>query len=173
MTTLNRVYLAGNLTRDPVVKQMPSGTPVADLRLAVSERFRRKDGEVVETTCFVDVVAWGKQAEWCGSYLSKGMPLLVEGSLQLDQWDTPAGEHRSRLKVRAQRLQFVGRANGAARTDGEVEDEDEGRGAAAPAAAPAVAADRPAAGARKAGRADRTDRTDKDAQPGAGADMPF
>ena len=58
MTTLNRVFLAGTLTRDPVVKQTPSGQSVADLGLAVNERFRRQDGEVVESTCFVDVEAW-------------------------------------------------------------------------------------------------------------------
>ena len=82
---MNRVYLLGNLTKDQEVKYLADGTPVADLRLAVSETYRsRSSGEQVETTCYVDVVVWRKQAEACGQYLSKGAPVLVEGKLHLD-----------------------------------------------------------------------------------------
>lgn len=110
MTGFNRVVLVGNLTRDPELRQIPSGTSVADLGLATNERYRNRDGETAETTCFVDVVAWGKQAESCNQYLSKGAPVLVEGRLQLDQWKTNEGQNRSKLRVKADRVRFLGRA---------------------------------------------------------------
>ena len=109
MGSMNRVFLMGNLTRDPQVRQTPSGRSVADLGLAVSERYRTREGEAAETTCFVDIVAWGRQAEACGEYLNKGAPVVVEGKLRLDRWETPEGEKRSRMKVQAQRVQFLGR----------------------------------------------------------------
>jgi len=109
MTGFNRVVLMGNLTRDPAVRQLPSGTSVADLGLAASERYRNKDGEQVEKACFVDIVAWGRQAETCGQYLVKGAPVLVEGRLQFDQWETDDGQRRSKLRVRADRVQFLRR----------------------------------------------------------------
>jgi single-strand DNA-binding protein len=110
MTGFNRVVLMGNLTRDPEVRHIPSGTPVADLGLATNEVFKNSAGEQVERTCFVDIVTWGRQAETCGQYLSKGAPVLVEGRLQLDQWQTGEGERRSRLRVRADRVKFLPRA---------------------------------------------------------------
>ena len=108
MASLNRVYLCGRLTRDPEVRHTPSNLAVADLGLAVSDSYKNKAGELVETVCFVDIVVWGRQAETCGQYLSKGSPVLVEGRLQLDQWQTQNGEKRSRLRVRADRVQFLG-----------------------------------------------------------------
>lgn len=109
MSYVNRVFLLGNLTRDPELRHTPSGTAVADLGVAVSERYRNKAGEDVETTCFTDVVTWGRQAEACAQYLAKGAPVMVEGRLQLDRWETDAGEKRSRIRVRADRVQFLGR----------------------------------------------------------------
>ena len=109
MPSMNRVYLAGNLTKDPEVKYLPDGTAVADLSVAINESYRnRTTGEDVEQTCYVDVVAWRKQAETCGKYLSKGSPVLVEGRLHLDKWEAQDGTKRSRLRVRAQRVQFLG-----------------------------------------------------------------
>jgi single-strand DNA-binding protein len=110
MASMNRVFLMGNLTRDPELRHTPGGTAVADLGVAVNETFTNKDGKRVESKCFADVVAWGKQAEACAQYLAKGAPVLVEGGLQFDQWETDKGEKRSRLRVRASRVQFVGRA---------------------------------------------------------------
>jgi len=107
MASLNYVVLAGNLTRDPVVRNTPSGTAVADLGLAVSDKYKNKAGELVETTCFVDIVVWGRQAEFCQQYLHKGSPVLIEGRLQLDQWESKEGEKRSKLRVRADRVQFL------------------------------------------------------------------
>lgn len=109
MASLNRVFLMGNLTRDPEVRTTPSGAAVADLGLAVNERYTNRDGEKVETTCFVDLVAWRRQAELCQEYLAKGSLVSVEGSLKLDQWETEAGEKRSKLRVTANRIQFLGR----------------------------------------------------------------
>jgi len=114
MSAMNRVFLMGNLTRDPQLRKTPSGQAVSDLGLAVSERYRNKAGEVVESTCFTDIVVWGRQAELCGQYLIKGARILVEGRLQLDQWQTEAGEKRSRLRVRADRVQFLNRTRTAA-----------------------------------------------------------
>jgi len=120
---MNRVFLMGNLTRDPQVRHTPSGDAVSDLGLAVSEQYTNKAGEKTESVCFADVVVWGKQAEACGQYLSKGSPVVVEGKLQLDQWQTEAGEKRSRLRVRAMRVQFIGRPKNGAGTGHEPAEE--------------------------------------------------
>lgn len=108
MASYNRVLLMGNLTRNPEIRYTPSGTAVADLGLAVNENFKNKAGETVEQTCFVDVVVWGRQAETSSEYLHKGSPVFVEGRLQLDQWENQQGEKRSKLRVRADRVQFLG-----------------------------------------------------------------
>lgn len=107
MASANIVVLCGNLTRDPDVRQIPNGMSVCDLGLAVNENYKNKAGELVETTVWVDVVVWGKTAENCGQYLHKGAPVLVEGRLQLDQWEKD-GEKRSKLRVRADRVHFLG-----------------------------------------------------------------
>lgn len=109
MGSLNRVFLMGNLTRDPQVRKTPSGSAVSDLGVAVSDSYTNKSGEKVETTCFADVVVWGRQAETCGQFLAKGSAVVVEGRLEYDQWETQQGEKRSRLRVRADRVQFIGR----------------------------------------------------------------
>jgi single-strand DNA-binding protein len=111
---MNRVFLAGNLTRDPELKQTGSGLSVADLGLAVNERYKNRNGEQVERVCFADIVVWGRQAETCTQYLAKGAAVLVEGSLQLDRWENADGQPRSKMRVRANRVQFIG---GRARAD--------------------------------------------------------
>ena len=122
MANLNRVILAGRLTRDPEVRYTPSGTAVADLGFAVSDNYRNKAGELVERACFVDVVVWGRQAETSGEYLRKGSPALIEGRLQFDQWENQQGEKRSKLRVRAERVQFLSNRKS---EDGEHDAEDE------------------------------------------------
>jgi len=107
MASFNKVILVGNLTRDPEKKYLPSGVAVADLGLAVNESYKNKEGEWVEKPVFIDVVVWDRQAENCAQYLSKGSPILVEGRLQLDTWETPQGEKRSKVRVRADRVQFL------------------------------------------------------------------
>jgi single-strand DNA-binding protein len=131
MSTLNRVFLMGNLTRDPEVRYTPSGTAVGDLGLAVNETYKNKAGETVESTVFVDVEVWARQAETCAEYLFKGSPVFVEGRLKLDQWENQQGEKRSKLRVRADRVQFLGSPKRTEATDESSKD------AAAPAPMPA------------------------------------
>ncbi len=107
MASLNKVFLIGNLTRDPEVRYLPSGTAVADLRLAVNRKYKTQQGEDKEETCFVGVSAWGRQAETCGQYLSKGSPVLVEGRLRYEEWEKD-GQKNNRLTVTAERVQFMG-----------------------------------------------------------------
>jgi single-stranded DNA-binding protein len=88
MANLNKVFLIGNLTRSPELRYTPSGTAVADLRMAVNRNYTTQGGEKREETCFLTVVVWGKQAESCGEYLDKGSPIMVEGRLQTRDWET-------------------------------------------------------------------------------------
>jgi single-strand DNA-binding protein len=111
MSSMNRVFLAGNLTRDPELKQTGTGTAVADLGVAINDNYKNRNGEQVERVCFADVVVWGRQAETCSQYLAKGAAVLVEGSLQLDRWENAEGESRSKMKIRANRVQFIGRGH--------------------------------------------------------------
>jgi len=112
---VNRVCLAGHLTRDPVLRKTNGGTAVADLGLAINEEYTGKDGATVQQACFVDVIVWGKSAEAAGVHLRKGDPALVEGSLAFEQWETKQGEKRNRLRVRALRVHYMnGKRNGGA-----------------------------------------------------------
>jgi len=108
MASFNKVILMGNLTRDPEVRYIPSGTAVCEFGLAVSEKFKNQAGDEVEQVCFADIIVWGRQGETCGEYLSKGRQAMIEGRLQFDQWKTKEGESRSKLRVRADRVQFLG-----------------------------------------------------------------
>lgn len=117
MATLNKVLLIGNLTKDPALRYTPGGAAVADLRLAINTTYVNKAGERTDEVCYVDIVVWARQAETAAEYLSKGSPIFVEGRLQLDTWETSAGEKRSKMRVRAQRIQFLGRAKGSAPRD--------------------------------------------------------
>jgi len=107
MPSLNHVFLMGNLTRDPEVRYAPSGDAVADMHLAVSRKYKTRDGQDHEETCFIGVAAWGRTAENCGKYLHKGSPVFVEGRLKYDQWEKD-GKKNSRITVTAQRVQFLG-----------------------------------------------------------------
>jgi len=99
----------GNLTRDPELRYTPSGTAIAKLGLAVNRVWRDAEGQQKEETTFVDVDAFGKQAETLGQYMQKGRPILLEGRLKLDQWeDKNTGQNRSRLGVVLERFSFVG-----------------------------------------------------------------
>lgn len=127
MSSLNRVMLIGNLTRDPEIRTTPKGVSVADLGLAINRNYTTESGEKREDVTFVDVVVWGKVAENAGRYLSKGRPIFVEGRLQLDTWqDKESGQNRQRLRVVAERLQFLGAPSGAA-GDGEGSGESRGQ----------------------------------------------
>ncbi len=99
--------MIGNLTRDPELRHLDSGTAVAKLGLATSRRYTARDGEQREDVCFIDVDVWGRQAENCSQYLSKGRQVLVEGTLQLNQWETETGEKRSRHVIQARTVRFL------------------------------------------------------------------
>ena len=133
MASYNKVILMGNLTRDPEVEFLPSGTAVANFGLAMSERYTdRQSGEQRENVCFVDVEAWDRQAEIVGEYFKKGSPIFIEGALKFDSWEAEDGTKRNRLKVRLQRFQFVGGRRDEDETGGGYAD-------AQPAAAPTQA----------------------------------
>jgi single-strand DNA-binding protein len=111
MASFNRVVLMGNLTRDVEVRYLQSGMAVADIGLAVNDRRKNQAGEWVEEATFVDITLWGRTAEVAGEYLSKGSPILVEGRLKLDTWETD-GQKRSKLKVVGERMQMLGGRSG-------------------------------------------------------------
>ncbi|MDI6758730.1 MAG: single-stranded DNA-binding protein [Candidatus Omnitrophota bacterium] len=108
MANFNKVFLMGNLTKDPELRYTPQGTAVANLRMAVNRKFRNKNQELKEETCFISAVVWDKQAETCNQYLKKGSALFVEGRLQSRSWEDNAGQKRSIIEVKAERVQFLG-----------------------------------------------------------------
>lgn len=118
--SLNKVLLIGNLTRDPELRYIPSGTAVCDLGMALNNRWTGKDGQKHEDTTFVDVTLWARSAELASEYLHKGDPVFIEGRLQLDQWQDKEGQKRSRLRVVGERMQFLprGGAGGGGRSGG-------------------------------------------------------
>lgn len=119
MASYNRVILLGNLTRDPEVRYTPQGTAVCDVGIAVNERRKNAAGEWVDEVVYVDVTLWGRTAEVAGEYLTKGSPLLIEGRLRLDTWESQDGQKRSRLRVVGERMQMLGsRGSGEGATGG-------------------------------------------------------
>ena len=113
MASFNKVILVGNLTRDPELRYTPKGLAIAKIGVAVNRRWTSESGEQRDETTFVDVDAFGKQAETIGQYLKKGRPILIEGRLRLDQWDDKqTGQKRSRLGVVAESVQFLGSPTG-------------------------------------------------------------
>ena len=123
MASLNKTFLIGNLTRDVDMKYTPSGKAVANFGLAINRTYTDANGEKVEDTCFVDIVAWDRLAEVCGDYLSKGRPVFVEGRLQMDSWETEDGQRKTKLKVVAQNVQFLGGKSGSETESPEEVDE--------------------------------------------------
>ena len=107
MASFNKVVLVGNVTRDPELRYIASGTAVTDIGLAVNDRRKTATGEWVEETTFVDVTLWGRTAEVAGEYVTKGSPLLIEGRLKLDTWEKD-GKKNSKLRVVCERMQLLG-----------------------------------------------------------------
>ena len=112
MANYNKVILIGNLTRDPQLRYTPSQMAVCDFGLAMNRRWRTPEGEQREEVCFVDVTAWGKQAETLAKYVTKGRQLFVEGRLTFSQWDDKSGQKRSKLTVTVEQFQFLGGPGG-------------------------------------------------------------
>ena len=141
MANFNKVILAGNLTRDPELRYTPKGLAIAKIGLAINRSWKTETGEAKEEVTFVDIDAFGKQAETIGQYLKKGRPILVEGRLKLDQWDDKqTGQKRSRLGVVLESFQFLDSGN-----RGESGAEAPRRSAPAASAAPTAAAAEPEA----------------------------
>jgi single-strand DNA-binding protein len=154
MASLNKVFLMGNLTRDPELRHTAGGTAMTTLSLAVNRAYNGKDGERREETLFVDVTVWDRQAELCCQYLKKGSGIHVDGSLKLDSWDDKTtGEKKTKLKVHAERIQFLDRRDGvsgegepapaARRSNYEPRAATGGAAARPPASAPTTAPRRP------------------------------
>lgn len=108
MASFNKVILMGNLTRDPELRVTPKGTAVCQIGLAINSTYKDKEGNQKEEVTFVDVDVFGRQAEVIAKYMAKGRPILVEGRLKLDSWESKEGDKRSKLKVVLENFQFVG-----------------------------------------------------------------
>ena len=107
MASLNKVFIMGNLTRDPELRYVPSGTAVATFTVAVNRVYTSQAGEKKQEVSFIKVVVWGRRAEVCGEYLSKGSPVFVEGRLQSRSWESQDGQKRSATEVIADNVQFL------------------------------------------------------------------
>ena len=107
MASLNKVFLIGNLTRDPELRYVPSGSAVATFTVAVNRVYKTQSGEKKEQVSFIRIVVWGRRAEVCGEYLSKGSPLFVEGRLQSRDWEAQDGQKRNTIEVIADNIQFL------------------------------------------------------------------
>lgn len=108
MASLNKVFLIGNLTRDPELRYTPSGTAVASFGIAINRTWTGQSGEKKEEVCFVDINMFGRRAEVINEYFSKGNPIFIEGRLQFNQWETKDGQKRNTLRVVAENFQFIG-----------------------------------------------------------------
>ncbi len=138
MASFNKVIIAGNLTRDPELRYTPKGMAIAQITLAVNRKWKSETGEMKEEVSFIDVDAFGRQAEVIGQYLRKGRPFLVEGRLKQDTWeDKNTKQKQSKIKVVLESFSFID------------SNRNEGEGGAAPAAPrparPAAAPSAPAA----------------------------
>ena len=140
MASFNKVIIAGNLTRDPELRYTPKGTAIAQITLAVNRKWKSETGEMKEEVSFIDVDAFGRQAEVIGQYLRKGRPFLVEGRLKQDTWeDKNTKQKQSKIKVVLESFSFIDSNRG------------EGEGGSVPAASapraarPAAASSAPAA----------------------------
>lgn len=126
MADLNKVFLMGRLTFDPELRRTPGGTAVTELRMATSRTWAGRDGERREEKLFIDVTVWDRQAENCCQYLHKGSPIHVEGFLKMETWDDKnTGEKRSKIRVQAERVQFLEARRGEAANDAGSPSEDD------------------------------------------------
>jgi len=120
MVALNKVLIAGRLTRKPELRKTPNGISVTDLLVALNREFTTLGGDRQQEVCFVDVVVWGKQAETCAQTLDCSSPVLIEGRLQLDVWHAKDGEKRCKLRVAAERVQFLEKKGAAEKIPAEI-----------------------------------------------------
>jgi len=107
MVSFNKVFLVGNLTKDPELRYTPQGKAVTNLRIAANTPFKDRSGETKKETCFINVVVWGQMAEVCNQYLEKGRSVFIEGRLVSRSWQNSEGKSRSSIEIRAARVQFM------------------------------------------------------------------
>ncbi len=127
MANFNKVILLGNLTRDIELRHTQGGQALAKFGMAINRKYS-VNGEAKESTCFVDITAWGRQAEVLSQYLKKGSQLFVEGRLDFQTWESPEGGKRSKLEVVLENFQFVGGKAGGAGGGGGAPGAEEGGG---------------------------------------------
>ena len=152
MASFNKVILMGNLTRDPELRVTPKGTAVCQLGLAVNSTYKDKEGNTKEEVTFVDVDVFGRQAEVIAKYFTKGRPILIEGRLKLDSWESKEGDKRSKLKVVLENFTFVG-----SRGDSAGGDSSGGSSSSEDSVPPPRAAARGNAGAARPANVDEED----------------
>ena len=111
-SNINTVVITGNLTKDPELRSLPSGTSVCKLRVAVNSRRKDASGEWVDKPNYFDVTVWGAQGENCATYLSKGRPVAVEGRLEWREWEAQDGNKRQAVEIVANSVQFLGSRDG-------------------------------------------------------------
>ena len=136
MASVNKIFLIGNLTRDPELRYTPKGTPVCDIAIAVNRNYTGEDGSKSQETTFVDVTLWSRLAEVANEHLRKGRPVFIEGRLSQETWTDQSGNKRTKLKVVAENLQFLGSREGEATPSGAPRSQ-------APSSAPRQAAAQP------------------------------
>ena len=111
-TNINRVILTGNLTRDPELRSLPSGTQVCELRIAVNSSRKDESGNWVDKPNYFNIKVWGAQGENCATYLTKGRPVAIDGRLDWREWEGQNGEKRQAVEIVADRVQFLGSRDG-------------------------------------------------------------
>jgi single-strand DNA-binding protein len=110
-SNINRVILTGNLTRDPELRNTPSGTSVCKLRIATNTRRKDASGQWADKPNYFDVTVWGAQGENCATYLQKGRPVAIDGRLEWREWEAEGGGKRSAVEIIAESVQFLGGRN--------------------------------------------------------------
>ena len=128
MSSYNRVTLVGNLTRQPELRKTKTGSAVTELGVALNRVWTGENGQKQEETTYVEVTVWGRAAENAAQYLQKGRSVLIEGRLQMETWqDKQSGQERSKLKVVADTLQYLGSSHDATTSEGEGRRDDRPR----------------------------------------------
>ena len=117
-SNINRVTVTGNLTRDPELRSLQSGTSVCKLRVAVNSRRKDQSGEWVDKPNYFDVTVWGAQGENCANYLSKGRPVAIDGRLDWREWEDQNGNKRQSIEIIADTVQFLGSRDGSGQGNG-------------------------------------------------------
>jgi single-strand DNA-binding protein len=117
-SNINRVTLTGNLTRDPELRALPSGTPVCGLRIACNGRRRTPEGQWEDVANYFDVSVFGQQGENCSKYLSKGRGVAIDGRLRWREWTDQEGHKRQSVDIIAETVQFLGGGDGAGSGNG-------------------------------------------------------